>query len=127
MNLKRDIAYGFIVWLIPFAVGFLSYPIHDTHRALFESVMAITVSATAAFTALIFFKRTVIESDIVGLRIGIVWFFVCILIDAPLFLIGGPMHMTVEEYLADIGATYLIIPVMTFTLAVAYKRTPPPN
>lgn len=54
-----------------------------------------------------------------GLLIGLVWFVVCVMIDAPLMLFSGPMKMTFEAYMADIGLTYVSIPVVTTGLAAA--------
>jgi len=34
-------------------------------------------------------------------------------------LLGGPMQMSLSTYMADIGVTYLIIPVVTLGLAAA--------
>ena len=38
-------------------------------------------------------------------------------------LFGGPMLMTVGEYLADIGATYVMIPVITIGLGQVLERS----
>ena len=51
-----------------------------------------------------------------GLLLGLLWLAICLAIDA-LMLLGGPMQMTVPEYLADIGVTYLMIPVITIGIA----------
>ncbi len=40
-----------------------------------------------------------------------------------LMLFGGPMYMTVGQYLADIGAAYVIIPVITIGLGQVLERT----
>ena len=49
------------------------------------------------------------------------WAATYVLIDAPLFLFGGPMKMSAGAYFADIGLTYVAIPVVTWGLAVAYR------
>jgi len=43
-----------------------------------------------------------------------------VLIDLPMFF-GGPIEITVAEYFADIGLTYVAIPVVTTGLAVAAR------
>jgi hypothetical protein len=58
-----------------------------------------------------------------GLRLGGLWLAINILIDAPLMLLGGPMKMSLGAYLADIGVTYLILPLVTTGL-VAARRSP---
>jgi hypothetical protein len=51
-----------------------------------------------------------------GLMIGLLWLAISLIIDLPLMLSGGPMQMTLAEYVADIGVTYLLIPVVTVGL-----------
>ncbi|MGH7675163.1 MAG: hypothetical protein ACREMV_07810 [Gemmatimonadales bacterium] len=57
-----------------------------------------------------------------GLRLGLLWLAINVAIDAPLMLFGGPMHMTVGQYAADIAVTYLMMPVITTGIAVAGAR-----
>jgi hypothetical protein len=45
-----------------------------------------------------------------------------LLLDAPLFS-QGPMRMTLPNYLADIGLTYLMIPVITLGLGLQAEAT----
>ncbi len=55
--------------------------------------------------------------------LGCLWLAISVAIDAPLMLFGGPMRMTVGQYLADIGAAYVIIPVITIGLGQVLERT----
>lgn len=85
--------------------------------------MAITVSATAVVFGIIYLKN--VRQSIVkeGIQIGILWFIIPFLIDAPLMLLGGPMKMSIAKYIADIGVTYFCIPVITWGLSVAYSKS----
>jgi hypothetical protein len=47
----RLIGYGFLVWLIPFAVAFIVFPTRVEWRELFESIMAVTLAATVTVLA----------------------------------------------------------------------------
>jgi hypothetical protein len=60
-----------------------------------------------------------------GLRLGLLWLLISVAIDAPLMLLGGPMKMTVGQYLADIGLTYLLMPVITLGLGMALAQRRP--
>lgn len=84
--------------------------------------MAVAVTATAVLLGLIYLRS--IESGLIqeGLAVGSLWFVMCILIDASLMLIGGPMKMTFGAYMADIGLTYLSIPIVTAGLGMAKSR-----
>jgi hypothetical protein len=42
-----------------------------------------------------------------------VWYIINIAIDLVMFLPASPMHMNFVDYMADIGFTYVIIPVIT--------------
>jgi hypothetical protein len=54
-----------------------------------------------------------------GIMVGLLWLAISVIIDAPLMLLGGPMQMTVAQYAADIGVTYLMIPAITIGIAAA--------
>jgi hypothetical protein len=113
---------GLLAWLAPFAIAFLVFPFRESARPLFESIMAVAVTVTAVLLGLAYLKR--LDGGFVreGLLLGLTWFTMCVLIDAPLMLFGGPMKMTVGEYMADIGLTYAIFPVVTSGLAIARAR-----
>ena len=53
-----------------------------------------------------------------GVLLGCLWFAINILIDAPLMLLGGPMKMTLPDYMSDIGVTYLLIPAITIGIGL---------
>lgn len=116
---RRIFTLGFLVWLIPFLVAFLVFPFRESNRALFESIMAVTVTAATVSMGLIYLRRIDRVKVREGILLGLVWFVVCVAVDAPLMLLGGPMKMTFWQYMADIGLTYIIIPVVTWGLAVA--------
>jgi len=117
----RAIGYGFLVWLIPFVVAFLVFFLHESARPLFESIMAVTVTASAMTFGIAYMKRLDGRCLKEGLSLGVLWFLICILIDAPLMLLGDPMKMTVAEYMSDIGVTYLIIPIVTLGLGTVRR------
>jgi hypothetical protein len=116
----RAVGLGFFMWLIPFVVAFAAFPLREPARPVFESVMAVTVAASAVGLGLAYLRRTPGGYAREGLVVGALWFIVCVLLDAPLMLLGGPMHMSVGGYLGDIGLTYLSIPLVTWGLGAAW-------
>jgi len=56
-NLKRMLAYGFLIWLIPFLVSLVIFPLKNTNRGLFESIMPIVLSACVAFFSISYFSE----------------------------------------------------------------------
>ena len=111
-NLKIVI-FGFMVWIIPFAVSFLFFPLKASMRPLFESIMPLVL--TIAVVTLTYYYMKNIDSDFVreGILIGIVWYIINIAIDLVMFLPASPMHMSFADYMMDIGLTYVMIPVIT--------------
>ena len=111
-NLKI-ILYGVLVWLIPFAVSFIVFPLRTTMRPLFESIMPLVLSIVVITLAYYYIKN--LDSNFVkeGFLIGISWYIINIAIDLFLFMPASPMHMSFVDYMMDIGLTYVMIPVIT--------------
>ncbi len=135
-SFRRALLYGFLVWLIPFLVAFLIFPLRESARPLFESIMPVTVAMATAVFGVLYFKnlasnraqnhvRNYIKE---GLVLGMLWWIISVLIDAPLMLLGGPMQMTLGAYFADIGLTYMMIPAITVAIGAAVAtRSPSEN
>ena len=104
--------FGFLVWLIPFAVSFLIFPLRTSNRALFESIMPVVITICVVLFSIIYLRR--IETDFLkeGILLGVIWCAISLIIDLLLFM-EGPMKMSFTDYLMDIGLTYLIIPIVS--------------
>jgi hypothetical protein len=111
-NLKI-VLYGFLVWLIPFAISFVVFPLKTSMRPLFESIMPLVLSIVVITLAYYYLKN--LDSDFVkeGLIIGISWYIINIVIDLFMFMPTSPMQMSFPDYMMDIGLTYVMIPIMT--------------
>ena len=110
--------FGFLVWLIPFFVSFLIFPLHDNYRPLFESIMPVVLTITVMFFSIIYFKNIYKELIKEGVIIGILWFVISLIIDLIMFIPETPMQMTFTDYMMDIGLTYLII--LTIPIGIGY-------
>jgi len=121
-SLKKSILFGFLVWLMPFIVAFLMYPIHESNRPLFESIMPVVITLSVVVFTYLYFKK--VEKNIVaeGAKLGIIFLLISTVIDLILFMPDSPMHMSLINYIADIGLTYLMIPVITVGMAYAIDR-----
>jgi hypothetical protein len=116
-NLKI-VLFGFLVWLVPFLVSFVVFPLKDSNRALFESIMPLVLTVVVTTLAYYYLKDINLEYLKNGLIIGVVWYIVSIVIDLCLFMPASPMHMSFGDYMMDIGLTYFIIPVITVGMAL---------
>jgi len=121
-SLRRALILGVLVWFVPFLVAFLIFPLRESSRPLFESIMPVALAAIVVVLAGWYFGRGTQASLREGLLLGVLWLGISVVIDAPLMLLGGPMQMTIGEYLDDIGVTYLMIPVITSGMAAALAR-----
>jgi hypothetical protein len=111
-SIKLSILYGLAVWAIPFVVAIMIFPLRETERPLFESIMPVFVTLGAVLFADLYFKK--VEGDFVkeGILLGLIWLAIN-LAEYPLMFMYGPMKMAFADYVKDIGITYLIIPVIT--------------
>jgi hypothetical protein len=120
----KTLLYGFLVWLVPFVVGFSIYkPLHEAERNVFEKIMAIALVLTTVVFSNLHFRK--LDSRFVreGMLAGVVWMAISLGLDLPMFL-WGPMARPLGDYLTDIGMAYLIIPVITIGCGLLLDRHP---
>ncbi len=109
---KWIIGFGILIWLISFLGSFVVFPLKDSNRPLFESIMPVVLTITVVTFSILFFKRVDKEFMKEGFIVGIVWFTISIVIDLFMFIPESNMHMLLVDYIMDIGLTYLIILVI---------------
>lgn len=115
-NLKILI-FGLCIWLVPFLVSLAVFPLKESNRALFESIMPLVL--TMVVTAVSYYYLKSVNSNYVknGLIAGIVWYLINILVDLFMFMPASPMQMIFLDYMMDIGLTYVIIPTVAVGMA----------
>ncbi len=118
----KAVLFGFLVWLAAFAAAFVIFPLRESSRPLFESIMPVVLASATAALAVLYFRQVSRDYVREGIALGVLWFAMNILIDAPLMLVGGPMKMTLGEYMADIGVTYLLIPAITIGIGMGCRQ-----
>jgi hypothetical protein len=117
-NVKLAILYGFFIWLVPFILSIIIFPIHEQDRPFFESIMPVVLVSVTVYLAVKYFKKVdSVDTLQEGLIVGVLWMLICIVIDLPLFNYG-PMKMPFVNYWKDIGFTYLLIPIITSGFAM---------
>ena len=114
--------FGFLIWLIPFLVSFLIFPLRESNRALFESVMPVVVSVCVVFFSYLYFSRLDGGFAREGILVGIVWFAISLAIDLLMFMPESPMQLSFADYMADIGLTYLMMPTITVGLGYLLEK-----
>ncbi|MCL5011198.1 MAG: hypothetical protein M1127_03270 [Patescibacteria group bacterium] len=111
-SIKKALIFGFLVWVIPFAVGFMAFSLRESNRPLFESIMSVVLAGCIVLFSVLFFKKAQSTSTTEGLKLGLIWLVISLVIDLLMFM-QGPMKMPLGNYIADIGLTYLMIPIIT--------------
>jgi len=101
------------MWLIPFIVSLIIYPLKISFNTLFESIMPVVITLTVVLLSAAYIKGVNANFLKEGIIIGGSWFLISILIDLILFMPSSPMQMSFTNYMMDIGLTYLIIPSVT--------------
>ena len=121
-SLKKSILFGFLVWLLPFIVAFLIFPIHESNRPLFESIMPLVITISVVIFSYLYFKNVEKNVKSEGAKLGIIFLLISLVIDLILFIPNSPMHMSLTNYISDIGLTYLMIPIITVGMAYTIDR-----
>ena len=114
----RELSFGFLAWLIPFAMSVCIYPLKPTYPALFESMMGLTLVGTTVLLGCVYLRGVAGRFVARGVAIGCLWMAMNWFLDAIMFS-QGPMKMSFHRYAAEIGPAYLIVPVITTGLAAA--------
>ena len=110
------------MWLIPFIVSLIIYPLKISFNTLFESIMPVVIALTVVILSAAYFKDVNTNFLKEGIIIGGSWFLISILIDLILLMPSSPMQMSSTNYMMDIGLTYLIIPPVTVGMGYMADR-----
>lgn len=121
-SFKKALLYGFLVWLVPFVVSVLIFPIKTSLPALFESIMPIVVAICVVIFSILYFRKPGAELLKEGILLGVTWLAISITLDLLLFM-EGPMKMSFTGYMMDIGLTYLIIPTITIGFGYLLEKS----
>ncbi len=123
-SFKLAIIYGVLVWAFPFVVSVAIFPIHDSNRPLFESIMPVVGTLVAVFFLILYFKKLKKNFLQEGIRLGILWLAISVALDLFMFLpSSSPMNMSLADYVADIGVTYLAIPTIIIGTGFLLERS----
>ena len=111
--------YGFIIWLILFAVGFVVFPLHETNLVFFKTIMIVCSSLVGMWALYLYFNKIKGNYVAEGIQVGLIWFIVNILLD--LVVLVGMFHTPAGEYFLNTGLRYLMIPIISTFLGFILK------
>jgi hypothetical protein len=125
-SIKLAIIYGFLVWLIPFVVSIVIFPLHDSQRPLFESIMPVTGVISVVIFSTLYLKKSERNYLREGIFLGITFLTISLFLDFLLF-VRGPFAMSLGDYVKDIGITYLSIPIIIIGFGYLLAKKSQPN
>src|SRR5581483_6704710 len=117
-RVARELGFGFLAWLIPFAMSVCVYHLKQSRPPLFESIMGLTLVGATVVLGYLNLRRSSGGFVARGIAIGCLWMAMNWILDAAMFS-QGPMKMSFTQYATEIGPVYLIIPVITTGLGAA--------
>jgi hypothetical protein len=84
--------------------------------------MPVVVVFVVVVFSLLYFQK--LEKILVheGIIAGVIWFLISIIIDLIMFLPDTPWHMSIIDYMMDIGLTYLIILIIPIGSGVLLNK-----
>ena len=74
--------------------------------------MMVVLAACTMLFLWLYLRKSATLTLAEGLLLGVIWLGMSLLFDLPMFS-AGPTKKRLGEYLAEIGAAYLIFPVLT--------------
>ena len=82
----KIVLLGFSLWMIPFTVSVLVFPLRMSQRPLFESIMPVVIVIWTVFFSVIYFTSknlSVKNSSYLreGLTIGLAWLLISVVLD----------------------------------------------
>ena len=120
-NAAREIGFAFLAWLVPFAASVCIFPLKRSHPPLFDSLMGVALAGSTAALCCAYLRRETDRLVHWAARVGMLWVAANWLLDGLMFC-AGPMHMSLAQYATDIGAAYLMVPVITLGIGAAAAR-----
>jgi hypothetical protein len=111
----RAILIGLLSWFIPFAAGFVLFPVKKANAPLFSTLMYLLVLATAGLLLAWYFRKRAVSIREAAL-VGAAWLAINLILDFPMFAFG-PMRMTPLGYYSEIGLVYLTFPIFALLAA----------
>jgi hypothetical protein len=122
-SIKKVIGFGLLTWFVPFIMAFAFYSPDGEiwiGQDLFKSVMIVVASLVGSLLLVRYFKSVQSSYLKEGVNIGLVWLAINLALDIIILL---PMSkMAFDQYIAQIGLRYLVIPIMGTTFGLLLEQ-----
>lgn len=109
--IKRAFLYGFLLWLIPFIISIVIFPLKKPEPVLVQSLMTVIAVLLVVILSVHYFQKT--QGNLKeGIFLGVIFLCMSLFFDF-FFFIWGPIKMPVDAYIKEIAITYLVYPIIT--------------
>lgn len=121
--IMKNILFGFLSWLIPFAVSFLFYKPGGelvVPYATFKSTIMLVGVISWCYLLVRYFEF--VDNDFFrnGAFVGLSWFTINIILDTVILI--PIMKTTFVDYFISIGLSYISIPTISGTMGFLLDR-----
>ena len=115
-SIKKALIFGFLVWLIPFAISFVINPIRQSNRIMFESIMPVVLAGVVVIFIMLYFKNASSVSVWEGLRVGLIWFAIwSSIVHGGIMAVQAIVDETERaNFLGDITVLFVVAIVLVF-------------
>lgn len=110
---KYTLAFGLVVWAVPFVTYLAITQLFFHYKLLFEPAFPVIVTLVTAITAYIYFQKVNWDFPHVGIKVGITWFMISIVLN---------LLMIFETSIKMSLLTYFIIPIITTTVGYSLEK-----
>jgi len=116
------VLYGFGIWAVPFTVAMGIFAFIPPQTPLFNTIMLLVLTLTACYLSYRFLAQQTGADFGTGLTTGFIWAVIAVVFDVPFFFFVEQMKMTPADYFADIGLSYLVVPLIAASIGAALAR-----
>jgi hypothetical protein len=119
----KIIVFGFISWLIPFAVSFLFYKSNGElmiSYTKFKSIIMVVGTVSGCYFLEQFFKSVDANFVKYGFIVGLSWITINIILDT--LILVPMMNTTFWDYLVSIGLSYVVILAISISMGYLLNR-----
>lgn len=126
MNKKlflRNLYFGFLSWLIPFAISFFCYNSKGELQmpySHFKTLMIVSGVLSGCILLVLYFKKLNNDYFLQSIMVGLTWFIINILFDAIILI--PMMKVNFGEYFLSIGLGYISIPIISISIGYLMQR-----
>lgn len=121
-SIAKEAGFAVAAGFIPLVISICVYGLKQSSEPLFNATMDIVLTSTIVALAIWYLRLSPTRPIKQGTKIGLLWMIACWLLDSLMFS-HGPMQMSFNQYVTEIGVGYIVIPIITIGLGIAAAQS----